>query len=433
MKNINVLFFVLLCLSANAQFKRLTITASTLPIRQVDIPFSDSSWSKKGNSFTYTGKIGSIEGQNLRVGVGGDVMLTSLGSNLTTNGNFSAGNAGFTSDNSSTSTRDTTSNNAGYYRVASAPVTNWTSYVETHRANGNMMLVNMKANGLFAWRQSSISVVAGNSYVFQVDAYSLTATLPNEMPRIFLRVDGITVSDTVTLETMNEWKLITGIFRATTSKTVTIEVVPVGATAQGFNFALDNIQFRQILTGNNSMINPRVETVYDANYYTKAVVAHDISKQLVFSEFTNKDSIVYRGATNSFFKYSVNGDINYSKSGVIRTVANTSDLSALFKSAVQTSANNAAGLVINFENINKTAVVDFNAGVMSNLPTIPVTTTGLSDGMICRVRFSGAYTAILQFPSNVLKKDGTGFGTYTTVPETLIFHVEGSNLVCDNK
>ena len=112
---------------------------------------------------------------------------------------------------------------------------------------------------------------------------------------------------------------------------------------------------------------------------------------------------------------------------------NSADLTATFRSAIQTFPNNAASVVFDFQNSNKTIIANSNTGVFSNLPIIPVTITGLSDGTTCRIRFNGDYTAILQFPNNVYKKDGTQFGQYTTTLETLVFHVEGTNLVCDNK
>jgi hypothetical protein len=62
------------------------------------------------------------------------------------------------------------------------------------------------------------------------------------------------------------------------------------------------------------------------------------------------------------------------------------------------------------------------------------TISNLRDGATYRIRFKANNTGnVFIFPSNVYKKDGTAMGVYSVTSETLIFHVEGTDLYCDNK
>jgi hypothetical protein len=62
------------------------------------------------------------------------------------------------------------------------------------------------------------------------------------------------------------------------------------------------------------------------------------------------------------------------------------------------------------------------------------TISNLRDGGIYRIRFKANNTGnVFTFPSNVFKKDGTAMGAYAVTSETLVFHAEGTDLICDNK
>lgn len=394
-------------------------------------------WKIGGNDLTipYVDKA-TVGGFNAETGKfvtgGGSMSAYTYGSNLVTNGYFSSGNTAFSSDYGSTTTRDTTSANADYYRIGTAPITNWTSYTEDFRVNGNIMVCNGEANAnRRAWYQSGISVVAGTKYQFQVDAYALNIQPYATSARLYLTVNGTIITDTIWLTTANRWVTISGQYTANTTTTVTLAVANACGSTIGNDFALDNIQFRAISTGSQNSFFRSIETENLSRFGVQRTTSRDVSNVTEWQTLVSKDSISYRVGTSGFQKYTANGDITYLKGGSTKTVANTGDITALYKSKTLSLASGG------------TPALDFESGasIVYVLTTVlngdyfPTTTmVNLRDGGRYPIRFVAANTGVVYtFPANVYKKDGSAFGAYSVVSEILDFICIGSNLYCTNK
>ena len=162
------------------------------------------------------------------------------GSNLVTNGDFSGGNSGFSSDFGNTTTRDTADSNCDRYRIASLPVTNWSNCPDV--GHGNVLLANNEGNAIRRpWYQAGRSVTAGTTYTFSIKASSISW---QNFAQLYLTVNGTAISSVVTLPSPCDWVTITGTYTAPATTTVTLAVVNQNGSCTGNNYMLDDIQFR---------------------------------------------------------------------------------------------------------------------------------------------------------------------------------------------
>ena len=172
---------------------------------------------------------------------------TSYGANLTTNGDFSGGNNDFSSDFGNTSSGDTTIGNCDKRRVASLPLTNWSSCPDV--GHGNVLLLNNedKANKR-AWYQD-VPMVSGTTYRFEIEVASISW---QNFAQLYLIADGVTINTVQTLPSPCNWVTISGTFTATSTGNKRIEVVNQNANCTGNDYMLDNIKFRALTTGPTS-------------------------------------------------------------------------------------------------------------------------------------------------------------------------------------
>ena len=177
---------------------------------------------------------------------GGPINLSatanSYGSNLVTNGDFTAGNTSFTSDFKNIIGGDTTNavSSCNKYRIATLPVTNWSSCPDL--GHGNVLLANNNGNpNSRAWIEAGVNVTSGTTYTFQVDASSISW---QNFAQLYLTVNGVTVSPIVPLQSPCGWTTITGTYTATSTGTVTLAVANQIGVCTGDDYMLDNIKFR---------------------------------------------------------------------------------------------------------------------------------------------------------------------------------------------
>ena len=167
--------------------------------------------------------------------------------NLIANGNFSAGNTGFTSGYSYSATSVF---NDGTYGVDTNPHNlhpGGSSYVDHTTGTGNMMIVNGVLNTT-AW-QESIPVTPNTSYDFNA-WFSEWGIPASNAALIQVTVNSVAIAPNYTVETPNgTWGNYDALWASGASTTAIIkisDVNPLGSTQNGNDFAIDDISFTAV-------------------------------------------------------------------------------------------------------------------------------------------------------------------------------------------
>ena len=171
--------------------------------------------------------------------------------NLVTNGDFSAGNTGFTVPQSYAG-GSPPSVQPGDYTVWTNPnVTN--SYYATigdhTTGTGNMLIVDVAGTVGEAVYQTTVNVTAGNTYFFSAWFANINqtyASAPILKFSITAPVGGTTtlIGNTAYVDsTDNKWKEFFSVYKATTSGAITLEIQNYRSGSAGNDLALDDISF----------------------------------------------------------------------------------------------------------------------------------------------------------------------------------------------
>jgi len=171
--------------------------------------------------------------------------------NLVTNGNFSAGDTGFTSDYSYRAPGNYGGALAeGLYAIDTNAITThpaWASFADkTGDAAGLYFIANGAGFNSIAWQQT-VTVNPGSRYNFAAFAANLCCNA-NQSPPNFSMLDfqvdsgnGFTSVGTFTLSGVGIWISNTGEFTAGAGNSVVARIVNTNIDAGGNDFALDNI------------------------------------------------------------------------------------------------------------------------------------------------------------------------------------------------
>ena len=167
--------------------------------------------------------------------------------NIISNGDFEAGNTGFTSNYAyfapgtglfppATYTVDTNPNN-------DHPA--WASYGDHTTGSGNMLVVNGWSpssgqdvgTGPDFWTQT-VNVQAGQSYSFSFWGASSYGQNPGQVQ---LLVDGVATGPTFSLDNVASWTNYTTAFNSGANSFLTLSLVETGGQYSGNDFAIDDI------------------------------------------------------------------------------------------------------------------------------------------------------------------------------------------------
>jgi gliding motility-associated-like protein len=171
------------------------------------------------------------------------------GNNLIANGNFSAGNTGFTSDYRLASPNVT----EGEYTVgANAQAWNQSmSNCGDHTSgNGNMMIVNGSpvANAV-VWRQT-INITSNTNYAFSTWIQSVHAANPAQLQ---FSINGQALGNLITAGAPCSWQQFYTTWNSGNNTTATISIVNKNTTIAGNDFALDDISFAPVFIKQDSV------------------------------------------------------------------------------------------------------------------------------------------------------------------------------------
>jgi len=163
-----------------------------------------------------------------------------LGANLVINGDFSAGNTGFTSDYTFT----TNGFPAAMYGVGPNPAVwlpNAPACTDHTSGNGNMMMVNgADQAGVKVWSQI-ITVTPNTSYAFSTWLENITSVNPAVLQ---FSINGQQLGNQMTANTVDcIWDQFYTVWNSGNATTAVISIVNMNTLFSGNDFALDDISF----------------------------------------------------------------------------------------------------------------------------------------------------------------------------------------------
>lgn len=165
--------------------------------------------------------------------------------NLITNGDFSAGNAGFASGYTYVSpTPNTSCWPEGTYTVGTDPNAChylWTSFGDHTSGAGNMMIVNgAPSANVSVWSESSIGVQANTQYTF---TGWVASTYPSSPASLNFFIDGAQVGAFTSSTAPGQWQQFSASWFSGTNTSATLSIFDQNLDRGGNDFALDDLSF----------------------------------------------------------------------------------------------------------------------------------------------------------------------------------------------
>ena len=160
--------------------------------------------------------------------------------NLVTNGNFSAGNTGFSSQYTLGGI-----GSPGTYVIGTNPntVARWAGYGDHTSGTGNMMIVNGSTSaGLLIWSQT-ISVNPNTNHFFSVWVANATFS---PLANISLIVNGVPVASVATPASTGIWRQGTGVWNSNNDTSAVLSLVNLQTAFGGNDFTIDDIAFSSV-------------------------------------------------------------------------------------------------------------------------------------------------------------------------------------------
>lgn len=168
------------------------------------------------------------------------VLASASFGNLAVNGDFEAGNTGFTSSYGYSLT-DTTPPQS--YTVNTDPRNTHSSaasYGDHTTGSGNMLVVNgSTSSDVTVWEQS-IAVVPGADYVLSYWVSSWYATAPAQLESF---ISGVSLGTSVAPATTGQWVQVSYAWNAGADSLATIRLVDNELAYSGNDFAIDDVSF----------------------------------------------------------------------------------------------------------------------------------------------------------------------------------------------
>ena len=162
--------------------------------------------------------------------------------NLVANGNFDAGNVGFTSDYQYD---DQDIRQEGKYAVVRRPrdVRNSFTNCNDHSGSGFMMVVNASGDSSNVWCQT-ITIQPNTEYIFSAWAASMVIQNP---ARLQFSINGNLIGNVFTASSQTcDWRQFMSNWTSGSASTAQICIANVNFTPAGNDFAIDDLSFRQI-------------------------------------------------------------------------------------------------------------------------------------------------------------------------------------------
>lgn len=214
------------------------------------------------------------------------------GANVVSNGSFSSGNTGFTSQYTYRQVGQNVPGNPccgvlsaeGTYAVDTNPRnvhTNFSSFGDHTSGSGQMLIVNgSPTNNLTVWTQN-ITVIANTDYVFSV---WVTSASPANPAQLQFSINGSQLGTTIVPAAVADgtWQYFTTTWNSgnTSGNNIPIALVNKNTVANGNDFAIDDIVFAPVYRQNiNVTLNPIPVITLTAT--AEACGVYDLTKTIV--------------------------------------------------------------------------------------------------------------------------------------------------------
>ena len=164
------------------------------------------------------------------------------GQNLIVNGDFSAGNTGFTSGYTFSPSGQSAVADTYGIRTSSTDFNSGYNYFGDHTTgSGNMMLVDGSTTGSAVVWQETVSVAPNTIYAFSGWA---TASDNENVPTLRFYINGVQAGSDFTLSTSpGLWQQFDAVWNSGAGGTATIALVDLTTPSLGNDFALDDFSF----------------------------------------------------------------------------------------------------------------------------------------------------------------------------------------------
>ena len=166
--------------------------------------------------------------------------------NLIVNGDFSAGNTGFST------TYGYGAVTTGEYAVGTNPHlynTTWPVMGDHTTGTGNMMIIDASTTAGMSFWCETVAVTPGTNYVFSLWRALLDAPLPT----IQLIINGINIGTFSTTTTRGQWTQYQVTWNSGTTTSASICMTDLSLVANGNDLAIDDISFHPVCTATDSI------------------------------------------------------------------------------------------------------------------------------------------------------------------------------------
>jgi gliding motility-associated-like protein len=264
--------------------------------------------------------------QNITVNTTGTYSLsaTLLGTDLVVNGDFSAGNTGFTTSyNPPAGGTWGPLSIEGTCMISTDPFlthSNFMSFGDHTSGTGNMFVVNgAAAANTIVWSQT-ITVVPNTDYNFSAWVASVLTSVPvGQQAQLQFSINGTLLGSVYSAPlTGGTWSNFYVTWNSGTNTSAVITIVDQCTVTSGNDFALDDIFFQEVCIYNDTInvaINPNPVLSTSASYGT--ICNGDSNELFVFSSIPGTDFIWTPGNLNGYYQ------VIYPTSSTIYTVTGT--------------------------------------------------------------------------------------------------------------
>lgn len=221
---------------------------NNVSLTSTGVGVTDYSWTGP-NGYTSTSQNPTLTGVTPAMSGTYTVTGTTLSStNLITNGNFEAGNTGFTSSYTYFVGPKPPNMSEGKYAIANSPQTPHSAFAncgDHTTGTGQQMVINgATVAGVAVWSQT-VAVQPGQDYIFTYWVQSVNSTNPSILQ---LSVNGVLAGSPYTVtSTTCTWQKFQYNASAGASTTLTLQLVNQNTIASGNDFSLDDISFNVVL------------------------------------------------------------------------------------------------------------------------------------------------------------------------------------------
>lgn len=227
------------------------------------------------------------------------------------NGDFSAGNSGFTSDYTFIASGTSTTPGTFGIRTNSLDFNPGYNLFGDHTTGkGNMMLIDGNT-GMIAW-QETVTVAANTNYVFSAWVTPANSSNPSVLQ---FTINGVQVGATVTLSgTPGVWQQFVGTWSSGSATSAVLAITDQNGVSLGNDFALDDLALTE---GTNAPVNQVTAAIYTAveiNWPSQANQSYQVQYRTNLNSSTWFDfgaPIPGTGTNNSVFDSTRGQDVKF--------------------------------------------------------------------------------------------------------------------------